>query len=1011
MKSAFRRSHFLRRVFVLTVSLVTSTTAQGAIRFWRNNAGTGNWSDATKWSSLSAADTNAANNGVPVGGDEVRIDNTDGTAHAVTFNAASISLSALTVDLTGPGGATNTLSNSTANSIAAGYIGVGGFNGVGETNGRGTLIQSNGSISTSPGLDMVIGWGAGSTGNYTLSGTGVVNANQSIFVGAKGNGTFTQSGGTTNIIASAVGYLNIGANLGSSGMYNLSGGTLSVAKFEYVGDQGTGAFNQTGGTNTITGAGNGLLLGNTATGVGTYTASGTAALTVPGDVTVGLNGSGTFNVQGNANVNISGALKIGAGDAVNLSGGTLRFDGYTRNATGTLNFTGGTVKLSPTITRYFNFNSTITDIFGANPLIANGRNLTLEGKSVIGANALGTVTVSNAVLTTQDDLSVGYGSDNGTLNINNGSTVNSEDVTIGDSASSSLFPLGVVNVNQAIWNSGWTKIGNGGQGTLNITNGGYVVSSSAIIGYDHNGIDVPTNTVLVSGPGSTWICSSTLNVGYFTNGKLTIENGGSVYVGTQLEISQRDSIEMNGGTLRFGTLILDAFGVDSPNAGEIHYNAGTLQFGGSRDVGADLQIKHFYGQVPEIPTGKGLVIENTMTLSAPVHLNGGLLKTFILNVTTGSLDFDGGVFELTGGPVTGLNSLTVPTGGEFRALGDYSFRVGAAADSVITATGNLGIGNPALVNGFYANGTINVGVNTITLKDANDVVLDSGALVSLGSGASPGTVSAANGLTLDFGGNITGYGTVSTPNTIAKPLINNGHITGNSAAQKITLPGYVKGVGTFDNVSFTGTFSPGLSPTILSVGSIALSDSSTLVMELGGTAAGSGYDQIQSSGTLTFDGTLQIALINGFTPTAGQSFNLFDWLTTGGTFDTLALPTLAGLAWNTSQLYTDGVLSLVTSAGLPGDYNQNGTVDAADYTEWRDHLGGGTSLPNDDTAGVGPDDYTRWKTHFGETSGGGLGADSAGAAAVPEPSASLLCVGAFLFVAFRGRLTFKSWSH
>src|SRR5262249_14967378 len=157
----------------------------------------------------------------------------------------------------GAGSATNTLTNSTANSIAAGYIGVGGYNGVGETNGRGSLIQSNGTISTSLGLDMVVGWGAGSTGYYELSGPGIVNAFQSIFVGAKGNGTFKQLGGTTNIFSSAVGYLNIGASPGSSGLYDMSGGTLSVAKFEYVGDLGTGVFDHSSGMNTITGAGNG----------------------------------------------------------------------------------------------------------------------------------------------------------------------------------------------------------------------------------------------------------------------------------------------------------------------------------------------------------------------------------------------------------------------------------------------------------------------------------------------------------------------------------------------------------------------------------------------------------------------------------------------------------------------------------------------------------------------------------------------------------------------------------
>ncbi len=51
---------------------------------------------------------------------------------------------------------------------------------------------------------------------------------------------------------------------------------------------------------------------------------------------------------------------------------------------------------------------------------------------------------------------------------------------------------------------------------------------------------------------------------------------------------------------------------------------------------------------------------------------------------------------------------------------------------------------------------------------------------------------------------------------------------------------------------------------------------------------------------------------------------------------------------------------------LLGDYNENGVVDAADYTVWCDKLGSPDALPNDDTAGVGPDDYDRWITHFGE---------------------------------------------
>jgi hypothetical protein len=194
----------------------------------------------------------------------------------------------------------------------------------------------------------------------------------------------------------------------------------------------------------------------------------------------------------------------------------------------------------------------------------------------------------------------------------------------------------------------------------------------------------------------------------------------------------------------------------------------------------------------------------------------------------------------------------------------------------------------------------------------------------------------------------------------------------------------VKGVGTSDNVNFTGTFYPGLSPTSLQVGNVALSDSSTLAMELGGTAPGSGYDQIIASGTLALDGVLQVSLIDGFSSTAGQSFNLFDWANTSGAFDTLSLPALAGLTWNTSNLYSDGILSLA-AAGLAGDYNSNGIVDAANYTVWRDNVGAPAgSLANDATGAIiGADQHSQWRAGYGARSAG-LGV------AVPEPGAALL---------------------
>lgn len=94
-------------------------------------------------------------------------------------------------------------------------------------------------------------------------------------------------------------------------------------------------------------------------------------------------------------------------------------------------------------------------------------------------------------------------------------------------------------------------------------------------------------------------------------------------------------------------------------------------------------------------------------------------------------------------------------------------------------------------------------------------------------------------------------------------------------------------------------------------------------------------------------------------------------------------------------VFYDAIVQYVTSTPLLGDYNQNGAVDAADYTVWRDNLGSATSLPNDNTPGVGSDDYTRWKQNFGQTLSGA--SSVATQAAVPEPTTlTLLGVGASL---------------
>lgn len=85
--------------------------------------------------------------------------------------------------------------------------------------------------------------------------------------------------------------------------------------------------------------------------------------------------------------------------------------------------------------------------------------------------------------------------------------------------------------------------------------------------------------------------------------------------------------------------------------------------------------------------------------------------------------------------------------------------------------------------------------------------------------------------------------------------------------------------------------------------------------------------------------------------------------------------------------------------GLPGDFNEDGTVDAADFTVWSDNRGSTFDLGGngDETGGsagiVDGADYALWAGAFGDSEAG-----SAAGAAVPEPGSMILLL-AGLFIA------------
>ena len=104
-------------------------------------------------------------------------------------------------------------------------------------------------------------------------------------------------------------------------------------------------------------------------------------------------------------------------------------------------------------------------------------------------------------------------------------------------------------------------------------------------------------------------------------------------------------------------------------------------------------------------------------------------------------------------------------------------------------------------------------------------------------------------------------------------------------------------------------------------------------------------------------------------------------------------------AWSVTTL-------VLISDGLPGDFNRDGTVDAADYVVWRNNVGTTNTLPNDPTGGtIGATQYNTWRAYFGQTAGPGPGSGAAQLAKVPEPMTTLMLFIAMAIAGLRRHRT------
>jgi hypothetical protein len=229
-----------------------------------------------------------------------------------------------------------------------------------------------------------------------------------------------------------------------------------------------------------------------------------------------------------------------------------------------------------------------------------------------------------------------------------------------------------------------------------------------------------------------------------------------------------------------------------------------------------------------------------------------------------------------------------------------------------------------------------------------------------------------------------------------------------------TIKGNLFANNPFPNV--TGQYKPlvaiGTSPGLLTVeGDVVLGPDTILEMEIGGLAAGIEHDQLVATGSVEANGILNLIVANGGSgfelPNVGDQFTLISASNgISGAFENAAsLRSIAGgslVDWSLSSGANDAILEVTAITTLvDGDYNGDGLVGAADYTVWRDTLGG-INLAADGNRDGAVDglDYDVWKAHFGDVAPG-AGSGSAGASpsqvGVPEPaSLPLFLIGGVL---------------
>jgi hypothetical protein len=741
------------------------------------------------------------------------------------------------------GNGTLNFSGGTQSVTGTGVISGGGGIGA-DTNGA-TITFASG-ITLSGGL--AIG-GGGGTHNWIFQGTVSADVNGQTLTFFSGDtfnnqGIFEARNGGTLLLPAGPTYTNY-----SSATLTLAGGTWQVFAGSKMILVGSGIATDAA-TILLDGSGSTIFRNAAATLdalAGLASVATLSSLTIQNGrsfTTAGnLTNNGTLNVKAGVTFIVNGSLTnfdVGSGaltgGAYNIAG-TFRFNNaaITTNAANIgLDGTGAAAIVDQTGTDALA--NLATNSATGNITIQNGRNLLSSGALT---NA-GTLTIGAGSTFTQS----GTYTQTGTLNILNGGNANLQDGAdsgaLSDAGALTITPNTAFTESGAFSQSGVLDI----QGTLNLNNGG---ASSGAINNAGALVIGAGSTLTVSGPFTQ---TGTLSVQSIAI--VNLSGGGSI--SGNLGIAFDGTLDLSGGsfTLADGTTfagagVLQVSGATVSIAGALSISQLRLD-SGNLNGGGVVMVTTAFTWAGGTQSGSGLT---NLAATAILALSGAGTRT----LDQRTLSLAGTTIWTDGGNLTLANSATLVNQGTGHFISqDDSDKAITGSGSFINAgtLSKVGAGTLSIASGidFTTGSTVNVQAGTLNVA-ASYIQITAG-ITNLSSGA---TLTSAGGVILSTGSALAGAGTINADVTNAGEM----SIGDSSTAGILTINGF------FFQTS-----------------------SGTLTVKIGGVATpGSDFDQLVfTSGHL--GGTLNVTLINGYTPASGDSIMVMTFDLVTGTFAELA---------------------------------------------------------------------------------------------------------------------------